>query len=150
MPHRTQLHDAIRNAADPLGLMDRIVAQAVQLVPGADGASFEVRRDTETLEYVCAAGTLGEHLGLRLPVHSSLSGTALLSGAIARTDDALDDPRVNREAVQRTGVRSMLCVPVHDGAEGASVLKVSSQSPAAFTDADVETLQRLARFMAAR
>lgn len=147
MPHRTPLHDAISEAADPLDLMNRIVAQAVLLVPGADGSSFEVKRDEETLEYVCAAGSLGDFVGLRLPVHASLSGLALLTAGITRTDDALDDPRVNREAVERTGVRSMLCVPVRAHGRGASVLKVSSRQPSAFTDDDVATLERLASFM---
>lgn len=147
MPHRRHLHEAIRDAADPLSLMDRIVAQALILVPGADGASFEVPRDAETLEYVCAAGTLAAHVGLRLPIRESLSGLAALTGEITSTDDAAQDPRVNREAVRRTGVASMLCVPVRGGRGGMSVLKVSSQQTAAFSDADVARLERLADFM---
>lgn len=147
MPHRRHLHEAIREAADPLSLMDRIVAQALDLVPAADGASFEVPRDADTLEYVCAAGTLASHVGLRLPLRGSLSGAAAVSGEITRTDDAPHDPRVDREAVLRTGVVSMLCVPVDAGRGGVSVLKVSSQRAAAFTDADVASLKLLADFM---
>jgi EAL domain-containing protein (putative c-di-GMP-specific phosphodiesterase class I) len=147
MPDRTELHDAIRGAADPLTVMDRIVAQAVLLVPGADGASFEIRRDADTLEYVSAAGTLQDHVGLRLPVQGSLSGTALRTGEIVRTDDARLDERTNREAVERTGLLSMLCVPVQAGAGGGSVLKVSSRQVAAFSDDDVTTLQHLATFL---
>lgn len=147
MPDSRYLHEAIREAADPLAIMDRIVAQALVLVPAADGASFEVPRDGETLEYVSVAGTLGEHMGLRLPMAASLSGLAARTGAVVRTDNAASDPRVNREAVRRTGVVSMMCVPVRGGHGGTSVLKVSSRRPDAFSDMDVATLELLAGFM---
>lgn len=143
---RARLQDAIRTASDPFALMNRIVSQALVLVPGADGASFEVRPDAENLEYVCAAGELAPHIGLRLPVHASLSGLALLTGDITHTSDALKDPRANAAAVVATRIRSMLCVPVHRDGAGA-VLKVSSQHPHAFRDEDVEILQHLAKFM---
>lgn len=81
----------------------------MDLVPGADGASLEVRRSDRELEYVSAAGTLQAFVGLVLPLHQSLSGLAVLTAQVQRCDDALSDDRVNRAAVARTGIRSMLC-----------------------------------------
>lgn len=54
------LHDAIRHAADPTTLLDRIVQQCLDLVPAADGCSLEMRRDPVWLEYVSASGTLAD------------------------------------------------------------------------------------------
>ena len=106
------LHQAIREAADPTLVMDRIVQHALDLVPSADGASLEIRLDEETLEYVSTAGTLREFVGFRLPVGSSLSGQSVLSGRVLRCDDSETDPRVDREACRRVGAVSMLCVPL--------------------------------------
>lgn len=147
MPGRKALHEAIRSTADPVGLMDRIVAEALVLVPAADGASLEVRRDVDTLEYLSAAGTLAAFVGLRLPIGASLSGRAVLTGTLQVSDDALDDPRVNREAVVKTGIRSMLCVPLSDDSAGVAVLKVSSSQPHAFAERDADSLRMLARFL---
>lgn len=147
MPGTAALQDAIREAADPMTVLNRIVEQSVALVPLADGASLEVRRDADTLEYLCAAGTLGAFVGLQLPVAQSFSGLSVMTGDVIRCDDALDDPRVNRAAVQRTGVRSMMCLPLSDQEGSIAVLKVSSQQPNAFTEGDAEKLERIAGFL---
>lgn len=141
------LHQAIRQAADPTLVMDRIVQHALELVPSADGASLEIRLDEETLEYVSTAGTLGQFVGFRLPVGSSLSGQSVLSGRVLRCDDSETDPRVDRDACRRVGTVSMLCVPLSPLRGGIAVLKVSSQRPDAFCDEDARTLTRLAGFL---
>lgn len=141
------LHEAIREIADPMALLDRIVQQALVLLPHADGASLEVLRDDRRLEYASAAGTLAASVGITLPVDQSLSGRAVLTGEVQQCDDARDDPRVNAEAVRRTGVVSMLCVPLSDRLGGVAVLKVSSRRPHAFSAKDLSTLRRLATFM---
>lgn len=147
MPDRAALHEAIRAAADPLAVLDRIVQQSLALIPSADGASLEMRRDADTLEYLSAAGTLAQYIGLRLPIDDSFSGLALRTGQVEHTGDARVDPRVNAQAVAVTGVVSMLCVPLSSGRRGIAVLKVSARQPNAFTDRDAQTLHRLASFL---
>jgi signal transduction protein with GAF and PtsI domain len=147
MTDQAVLHEAIRDAANPMALLDRIVAQSLALVPHADGASLEVRRDPETLEYLCAAGTLADFVGLRLPLHQSLSGLAVLTGDVQVCEDGHNDPRVNAAAVARTGVVSMLCVPLSDREGGVAVLKVSARIPHAFDTDDIERLRLLAGFV---
>lgn len=149
MSEKTVLHEAIREAADPMSVLDRIVAQSLVLVPTADGASLEMRRDAGTLEYISAAGSLASFVGLRLPLVGSLSGRAVLTGKVQRCDHGHTDPRVNREAVERTGVVSMLCVPLSSDEKGVAVLKVSSRHPHAFTDEDAQRLGMLADFLVA-
>jgi EAL domain-containing protein (putative c-di-GMP-specific phosphodiesterase class I) len=148
MPNHQPLHEAIRIAADPLAVLQRIVDQAIAMLPQADGASLEVRREADRLEYLVAAGTLASHVGLRLPVQGSFSGLSLRSGRVEICRDALADSRVDRAAVLATGVRSMLCVPLSNQLESVAVLKVSSAHPDAFTNADAERLRVLTNFVA--
>lgn len=147
MTDGTSLREAIAHASDPVAVMQRVVDQAVQLIEGADGASLEVRRDDGLLEYVCVAGTLEPFLGLTLAIDTSMSGLALRTGRVERSDDTEDDPRVDRAAIRRTGIASMLCVPLSLGGESLAVLKVSSRRPHAFQDDDTGVLQRLTRFL---
>lgn len=141
------LHDALREAADPTSLMRRVAEQAVTLIPGADGASLEVRIDDNTLEYVAAVGTLAPFNGLRLSIHTSLSGLSALTGEMVRSDDARADPRADREAIVRTGVVSLLALPLTSGTDRVAVLKVTAQRPSAFTASDDHVLTSLAEFV---
>lgn len=147
MPQHQPLFQAIRVAADPVTVLQRIVEQALVLLPQADGAVLEIRRDQETLEYLVGAGTLGPSVGLRLPLQGSLSGLSILTGEIQLCIDALEDPRVNSTAVAATGVRSMLCVPLSDHLSSVAVLKVSSTQVGAFNNDDAEQLRLLARYL---
>lgn len=147
MPERRLLFEAIRDATDPVAVFDRVVQQCLTLVPHADGASLELRRDADTLEYVAASGTLAPFVGLRLSVHASLSGLTARTGEVQLCNDARDDARVSPTAVATTGVISMLCVPLSDEPETAAVLKVSARIPNAFNDSDTRTLRELADFL---
>lgn len=149
MPERTPLHQAIRDATNPVALFERVAQQCLELIPNADGASLEMRRDAGHLEYVAAAGTLADFVGLRIDVNHSLSGLAARSGCVQRTADANHDERVDPIAVAATGVVSMLCVPLAGEHRSAVVLKVSSRQANAFNDEDTRALMRLSGFVGA-
>ncbi len=136
----------VRAAYDPGLVMQRIVEQAVAAVPRAEGAAIELLVDGQ-LRYVCAAGSLAEHVGTRLDLSSSLSGLAVRSGTTEWCDDSELDPRVDRDACRRVGSTSMVCVPLRRRDEPVGVLKVSSTRPHAFGTPDVTVLARLARFV---
>ena len=70
----TTLVGAIQQVTGSTELLDRIVAQALALIEDADGASLEVRRSGDWLEYVSAAGSLAPFVGLVLPVTGSEEG----------------------------------------------------------------------------
>jgi EAL domain-containing protein (putative c-di-GMP-specific phosphodiesterase class I) len=140
------LQQALHEAADPTLLMRRVAEQAMQLIPNADGASLEVRVDENTLEYLVAVGSLEPYVGLQLAIDTSLSGLAVLTGKITRTGDAPNDPRADTAAILRTGVISLLALPLAAG-EGIAVPKVTSQQPDAFTPADDRILVSLADFV---
>ena len=126
--------------------MQRIVEQAVELIPAAEGSAVELVLG-EQLVYACAAGSLTSFVGIRLSLASSLSGLAVGSGETLRCDNSEVDPRADREACRRVGTVSMICVPLRRGDVPVGVLKVSARVPGAFDEHDVDTLTRLAGFI---
>jgi EAL domain-containing protein (putative c-di-GMP-specific phosphodiesterase class I) len=144
----SSLHDAIRDAGDPMIVMDRIVHEALAVIPSANGALVELA-DVDSLSCVCGAGILTGAVGMQLHFDDSLSGLAFETGATLRCDDSEQDPRVHRAAFRRTGSRSAICVPLRRGNHPVGVFSVTSSSPAAFDQGDVERLTGLAEFITA-
>ena len=121
----------------------RIIAARMQEITAASGGVVELAEGDEMV-YRAASGSAQNSLGLRLKQSTSLSGKCVLSGEILRCDDAETDARVDQEACRRVGARSMIVVPLQQGAQIAGVLKVLSPQPRAFGDEDVHTLQLMA------
>lgn len=111
-------------------LMRRVVDETLRIT-GATGAVVE-RLHEQNLDYVCVAGSIVEHLGLRLRVQGSLSGLCAETRSAQRCTDTESDPRVNREACRKIRARSLLAVPLLFGAEVLGVLKVTSEQLDAF------------------
>jgi GAF domain-containing protein len=108
--------------------MRRVVEQTLALIAVADGAVVEMAGEGH-LTYVCAGGSLAEHVGTRLGLGESLSGLAVRTGEALRCENSASDPRVDGEACQRVGALSMVCVPLRRAAEPIGVLKVSAGRP---------------------
>jgi diguanylate cyclase (GGDEF)-like protein len=91
--------------------------------------------------YRAVVGDAEAHLGVRVPMAGSLAGLALSTGETLHCADTKTDPRVDRDACRRIGVRSMICVPLaHDG-QAVGVLKVFAAVPHAFGEQDERTLE---------
>jgi EAL domain-containing protein (putative c-di-GMP-specific phosphodiesterase class I) len=142
-----RLSEAMTQAADPMQLMQRVADQAVALVPGADGALIALWDNGNVLGYVCGSGTLQSHVGLEISVEGSLSGLALRTGQVLRSDDTTTDPRVDADACRLLGVASAVCVPLARADRSFGVLNVSSSRAGAFHDAEVAALSGLAEFV---
>lgn len=138
---------ALSEVVEPHAILDRIVAQALVLLPGADGTVVELV-DGEDLVYVCASGSLTTSLGVRVPLERSLSGLAVTKQEILTSDDTESDDRVDRDVCRRVGARSMICVPLSQASGPVGVLKAASSQPLGFTARDVQVLSRLAEFIA--
>jgi TonB family protein len=124
-------------------VLNEIVEQA-RLATTATGAAIALVRGEEI---VCRA-TTGESapdLGVRLTMHSGLSGACVQSREVQRCDDTETDPRVDTEVCRRLDVRSILIVPLLDEGELAGVFEIFSPRPQAFGDRDVQTVQALSR-----
>jgi EAL domain-containing protein (putative c-di-GMP-specific phosphodiesterase class I)/putative methionine-R-sulfoxide reductase with GAF domain len=137
------------NLIDPVPTMNRIAEEALHLIPAADGSLVELV-DADELVCVCGAGKLASAVGLRLRIDESLSGLAVGSRSTLRCDDAVSDPRVDRQAARRVGAVSLICIPLLRGeTHPLGALVVTSSSPNAFGDRDVATLTELAELITA-
>jgi len=86
---------------------------------------------------------------LRLKRNGSLSGLCVESGEILRCLDSEIDPRVDREACRRVGLRSMIVTPLRHVDTTVGVLKVVGAAPGAFTDDDIRSLELMSELIAA-
>jgi diguanylate cyclase (GGDEF)-like protein len=125
----------------------QLVARRSHELTGGNGATIELVEGDEMV-YRAGAGTALPHIGLRLPRSESLSGLCVAQGQPLVCADSEEDPRVNREACRRVGLRSMIVVPLRRGDETAGVLKVMSAEVGAFGEAHLQLLQLLAGFIA--
>jgi EAL domain-containing protein (putative c-di-GMP-specific phosphodiesterase class I)/putative methionine-R-sulfoxide reductase with GAF domain len=144
---RTGLEEAIRRAAHPVVLMQRVADAAVTLLEGADGVLVGLNNDPEWLTLECCSGYLEEQIGCRIPLDGSLVGLAFRTGETLRCDDVERDSRVELDICRAFHVASSVCVPLRRGKETVGVFGVTSSRKQAFDDRDVATLTSLARFI---
>ena len=130
--------DIARLGYDLGGVMNLVAERTLGLV-GADGAVIELA-EGDQMVYRSAAGTAAPSLGMRIARRGSLSGLCVEQGQTLLCEDSETDPRVDREACRRVGLRSMLVLPLlHDG-QTVGVLKAMSNQVGNFNDMDVELL----------
>ena len=146
MANALQLITAITEAVDPQAVMQRITERTLELIEPARGVMIGLA-DEGGVVYVTGAGNQRDFIGTRVSYASSLTGLALRTGYVQRSDDTELDPRVDREACRRHLVRSLLCVPLQRDDDTVGVLAVNCPVPHAFHDDHVDTLRRLADFV---
>lgn len=131
-----------------LGGVMAFVTERVQRLTRASGAIVELA-EGEEMVYRAASGSAANQLGLRLARRGSLSGLCVEQGEVLCCDDSESDPRVDREACRRVGLRSMLVTPLKHLDTVVGVLKVASPELAAFSEGDVQTLALMSELIAA-
>jgi diguanylate cyclase (GGDEF)-like protein len=125
-----------------------LVAREAQALTRASGAVVELA-EGDDMVYRAVSGIAANQLGLRLSRATSLSGMSVATGAPLRCDDSEDDPRVDRQACRRVGLRSMVVVPLAYDDAPVGVLKVLGARPGAFGDADVKVLELMSELIGA-
>jgi diguanylate cyclase (GGDEF)-like protein len=130
-----------------LGGVMAFVAEHAQRMTSASGAVVELS-EGEEMVYRSASGICAEQLGLRLKRSGSLSGLCIETSGILISTDTETDPRVDREACRRVGLRSMVVVPLKHGDAAVGVLKVASGDRSAFSDGDARVLELMADLIA--
>lgn len=125
-----------------------LIATRTQALTQADGAAIELL-EGEEMVYRAATGQTAPFVGLRLNVHTSLSGKCTLTREVLSCGDSETDTRVDRQACRRIGVRSMIVVPLPASSQIVGVLKVLSSVPDAFGPRDIQTLQMMAGLLGA-
>jgi len=139
--------EVVKLALDLIGVMN-LVAERVQKLTNASGAVVEMA-EGEDMVYRAASGHAAPQLGLRLKRRGSLSGLCVASDTILCCVDSENDPRVDREACRRVGLRSMVVVPLRHLDHAVGVLKVIAPGADAFSDADVRVLALMSGLIAA-
>lgn len=122
-----------------LGAVMQLVTKRTQELTKASGAIVEFA-EGEEMVYRAAAGIAEPQLGLRLKRSGSLSGQCVHEGQILRCGDSEIDPRVDREACRKVGLRSMIVVPLKHNETTVGVLKVVSSVTDAFTQESEQLL----------
>lgn len=141
-----ELAAAVGEAVDPTSLMQRVCDRTLELISAAEGVAIGLVNE-QTVTYVCAAGAGTSPVGAEVGLDTSLSGLAIRTGRILRSDDTQSDPRVDADACRRLSVVSLVCVPLARSHEMYGVLAVNASRTRAFSDADVAILTRLADFV---
>ncbi len=140
------LRAAMSQAIDPVGVMQRVADQTLELVPGAEGVMIGLA-DQLGVSFLWGSGSNAAHIGTRVNMDSSLSGLAVRTGQVMWSDDSATDPRVDGEVCRRNGVGSSVCLPLTRGYETLGVLAVSAPLAHAFTEGDVELLCKLSDYV---
>lgn len=125
--------DAILNA----------LADAARILSGADGTAIASRKDGVI---VCRArsGEMAPSLGAPLNSDSGISGECLRTAAIQVCSDALTDSRVDSEACQALGIRSVAVVPLRGRTGMFGILEAFSARSEAFENEQIDLLRSLA------
>ncbi|HEY1270383.1 MAG TPA: TonB family protein [Terriglobales bacterium] len=121
------------------------IAEKARAETGASAAAVALRRDDDRA-VVCRArsGDTAPGLGTPLNSRSGISGECLHTGKLQVCNDTESDTRVDAEACQRLGVRSIVVVPLDNGQETVGILEAFSDQAGAFSGRHVETLEMLA------
>jgi putative methionine-R-sulfoxide reductase with GAF domain len=129
-------------AESDLDAILQLLAERAEYITRATGAAIALR---EGEEMVCraSAGSSAPALGAHLQVDSGLTGESVRTRQILRCDDAETDPRVNRESCQALGIASVVVMPLAHEQEITGLFELFSDEVAAFTERDLEALQRL-------
>jgi PAS domain S-box-containing protein len=123
-------------------VMDLVVERVPEVTSGS-GAVIEIV-DGEELVYRAASGEAKGHVGMRLPFRTSLSGLAVMSKTLVRSDDTEKDARVDAKACRAIGIRSMIIAPLLEADVAVGALKTFSPRPNTFDELDTYALQLLA------
>ncbi len=120
-----------------------MVTQQIQNLTPATGAVIELAQGEEMV-YRATSGSIDKYLGLHLNKNDAISGLCIQSRQILQCDDCETDVRVNKEACQKAGARSLVVVPLFYEGNAVGVLKIISSKPHAFNEFDIQTLQLMA------
>ncbi|MCO5400053.1 sensor domain-containing diguanylate cyclase [Ralstonia soli] len=131
-----------------LGAIMELVTERAQHLTCATGAVVELAEGDEMV-YRATSGLTETLLGLRLARKGSLSGLCVQTGSILQCDDSEIDPRVDREACRRVGLRSMVVTPLRHLDTTVGVLKLVAPEVNAFSKSDIGVLELMSELIAA-
>jgi len=137
-----EVSQTIHSTLEPEAALELIVAEAVKAMRASSGSAALINPNTRRLEIQASIGLPDNIKRLKLRVGEGITGWVARTGRPARVDDTAADARY---VTVLSEIRSELAVPLEVNGEIRGVLNVDSRNAAAFTEADQELLQELAR-----
>jgi len=122
-------------------LLSAITVAALELTE-ATGAALALKTG-EGVVCLARAGETAPPLGTVLGTASGISGECFRTGVAQCCRDAFADPRVDAEASERLGVRSLAVVPLLDTEGVLGILEVFSDRAGAFGESHIALLGQL-------
>jgi PAS domain S-box-containing protein len=120
-----------------------MVARRTQELTQASGVAIDLFERDELVLRI-ATGAAAELGPAWLEMVSALTRECLRSDALLRCDDTENDPRLDRVAYRKLGVRSIVIVMLYQHGRAAGVLKLLSSQPRAFGKREVAVAQMMA------
>lgn len=140
---------AVRLETDVETTLLRTIVDATVGIFGAEAASIALVDDPSgELRFVVAAGAQGQPIvGMTIAPTLGIAGYVFSSGESIALAEPSSDPRFGMEVAMRTGYvpRSILAVPLEDGARTLGVLEVFDKRDGAFSMQDIEIASLFAR-----
>lgn len=140
-----QISQTIHSTLEPEAALNLIVSEAVKIMRATSGSVALINPNTSRLEIQACMGLPPEARKLKLHVGEGITGLVARDGVPLRVGDTASSPVY---VSLRQDVRSELAVPLEVNGEVRGVLNVDSSELEAFTQADQELLQELARLAA--
>ncbi len=137
-----EIHGQVAELGLDLPGVMNLVAQSTLSLVAADGAVVEIAED-EVLHYRAVSGTAVAQLGVQVSLKASLSGECMRRAEALICQDSEQDPRVDRSACRRVGLRSMVVVPLMHLGQPVGVLKAMSRELGQFGPEQAELLSLL-------
>jgi signal transduction histidine kinase len=137
-----QVSQTIHSTLEPEAALELIVREAVKAMRASSGSVALINPNTGLLEIQASIGLPDSALKWKLRVGEGITGWVARTGRPALIGDVKNDPRYVNLVSE---VCSELAVPLEVNGELRGVLNVDAQVPEAFTDADQELLEELAR-----
>jgi signal transduction histidine kinase len=138
------VQQALTSRLDPDAVLQTIADAACRLTDANFGTVFLRQGDDLCVSVLSGDYGPGMFVGYCMPVHGSATGLAMLSGTIVRIDDGPNDRRVNQDAMQRAGLRSLMGVPLLSNGEPMGVISVGNKRSGTFGVDDERILTMLA------
>jgi len=140
-----QVSQTIHSTLDPEAALKLIVTEAVKVMRATSGSVALVNPNRGLLEIQASIGLPEDARNVRLRVGEGITGMVARTGKPLLVGDTRNSPLY---VTIRAEVRSELAVPLEVEGEVRGVLNVDSDQLDAFTEADQELLQELARLAA--
>lgn len=123
-------------------MLNEVVEQACLTTGAATSAAIVLLRSGEM---VCrgSSGSAAPVLGSRVDEASGLPGECIRTHRTQRCNDVWADPRMDLDASQRLGVRSVMVMPLLRGAELVGLFELFSSLPHAFGEREELALEVL-------